>query len=481
MQNSFSIQALEASMAASEQLLFDAVPHAQLLEQILEQIKVVSFWEQATEIENRDIDQLKQKHYVVLVVREVLKLAETHGWAMCVRFDGVYLYNGAFWKEIDRKTLETFLGKAAAKMGTPTLEAEHFEFRKKLREQFLAIAYLPEPATDEKTVLVNVKNGTLEISDNGYQLRKPDPKDFLTYQLPFVYDPQAKAPLFDKYLNRCLPDQDLQRVVSEFFGWTFTKHLKLEKALFLHGEGANGKSVIFEIINALMGKDNITTMSISDLREEHNRALLIDKLLCYGSEIGAGSMENDGFKTIVSNETSRIRKKYGNSFTVKINCKLAFNANELPPTREINEAFFRRFLIVPFSQTIPVAERDPQLATKIIESELSGVFNWVLAGLDRLLKNKHFTHSTASGNALDSYRKESDSVAMFVEEEGYEKDPLAKTFLKDIYPQYRSYCVQNGFMPLSSKRIRKRFEGLHFSVGEYGRLPFFCISKRLTA
>ena len=470
---------LNAHIEDLESQVFEAVPHQQLLERLLAQVKPVDFWALATEIEGRTIEELKQKNYVVLVVREVIRFAKVYGWELCVYCDAVYLYNGAFWREIDRKAIERFLGEAAAKMGTPTLEAEHFEFRKKLREQFLATSYLPEPTTDEKTVLINVKNGTLEISANGYKLRPPDPKDFLTYQLPFVYDPKAKAPMFDKYLNRCLPDQDLQRVLAEFFGWTFTKHLKLEKALFLHGEGANGKSVMFEIINALMGKDNVTTMSISDLREEHNRALLIDKLLCYGSEIGANSMDNDGFKTIVSNEQSRIRRKFGNSFVVKINCKLAFNANELPPTREINEAFFRRFLIVPFNQTIPANERDPLLASKIIDNELSGIFNWVLAGLDRLLKNERFTAADASRDALDIYRKESDSVAMYVEEEGFEKDPLARTFLKEIYPQYRTYCQQNGYVPLSSKKVRKRIEGLGFSAGEHRRLPFFAISKGL--
>ena len=477
--NGFDLNLTAHVAALVEACIFEAVPHEKLLERLLGQVKKVNFMQLAAEVEGQDAAELKQKHYMVLVVREALHLAKINNWSLCVRFDAVYLFNGAFWREIDRKTMERFLGEAAAKMGTPTLEAEHFEFREKLRKQFLNTAYLPEPTTDEKTVLINLKNGTLAITANGYELRQPDPRDFLTYQLPFAYDPQATTPLFEKYLNRCLPDVALQNVLAEFFGWTFTKHLKLEKALFLHGEGANGKSVMYEIINALMGKDNVTTMSISDLKEEHNRALLIDKLLCYGSEIGANGMENDGFKMIVSNEVSKIRRKYGNPFTTKIHCKLAFNANELPPTREINEAFFRRFLIVPFSQTIPTNERDPLLASKIIEAELSGVFNWVLAGLDRLLTNGRFTAAEASRHALDNYRKESDSVAMFVEEEGYQKDPLARTFLKEVYPTYRTYCTQNGFIPLSSKKVRKRFEGLGFMIGEHRHLPFIAMTQSL--
>ena len=122
---------INAYMEALESQLFEAVPHQQLLERLLAQVKPVDFWSLATEIEGRTIEELKQKHYVVLVVREVIRFAKVYGWALCVRFDAVYLYNGAFWREIDRKALERFLGEAAAKMGTQTLEAEHFEFRKK--------------------------------------------------------------------------------------------------------------------------------------------------------------------------------------------------------------------------------------------------------------------------------------------------------------------------------------------------------------
>lgn len=48
-------------------------------------------------------------------------------------------------------------------------------------------------------------------------------------------------------------------------------------------------------------------------------------------------------------------------------------------------------MILPFNVTIPEAERDPELAAKIINTELSGIFNWILKGLNRILKNKRFT------------------------------------------------------------------------------------------
>jgi putative DNA primase/helicase len=84
--------------------------------------------------------------------------------------------------------------------------------------------------------------------------------------------------------------------------------------------------------------------------------------------------------------------------------------NELPRDVEHNMAFFRRFLIMPFNETVPDGKEDPELAKKIIESELAGVFNWVLKGLRRLLARKKFTRCKLVEEALKSYQRESDSV-----------------------------------------------------------------------
>lgn len=97
-QNTFNADDLHEHVEVLESQLFEAVPHQQLLERLLGQVKRVDFWTLATEIEGREIEELKQKHYVVLVVCEVIRFAKVYGWALCVRFDAVYLYNGAFWR-----------------------------------------------------------------------------------------------------------------------------------------------------------------------------------------------------------------------------------------------------------------------------------------------------------------------------------------------------------------------------------------------
>src|SRR5690606_16817975 len=107
------------------------------------------------------------------------------------------------------------------------------------------------------------------------------------------------------------------------------------------------------------------------------RAMLANKLLNYATEIN-GKLETSTFKQLVSGEPVEARLPYGEPFTLTNYAKLIFNCNELPKDVEQTHAYFRRFLIVPFEVTIPGTEQDKELSKKIIESELSGVFNWVL-------------------------------------------------------------------------------------------------------
>jgi putative DNA primase/helicase len=54
----------------------------------------------------------------------------------------------------------------------------------------------------------------------------------------------------------------------------------------LTGSGANGKSVFFNVLRALVGKENILTYSMGMFGHEYNRAKLTNVLVNYSSEKG---------------------------------------------------------------------------------------------------------------------------------------------------------------------------------------------------
>jgi len=468
-------------------------PHAEILIQLLEQIKEVDFealvFPQVVDLRKklkklepesdkaRDIIKelegfkLTNKHYLVLSIENVIKVAKDNQWGLCKNHDFIYLYNGAYWATLDKETFQKFLGEAAEKMGVAKYSARHYLFREQLYKQFLATAYLPTPVPDKDTVLINLENGTFEIGQDNRELRQFNSADFLTYQLPFEYSPNAMAPMFETYLNRVLPDKQRQKVLAEYLGYVFIKNgsnaLKEEKALILYGGGANGKSVFFEVVNALLGPNNVSIHPLELLTDPERgakyRAELANKLVNYASEIN-GRLEASIFKQMVSGEKISARLLYGQPFELEQYAKLIFNCNELPKDVEHTNAYFRRFLIIPFDVTIPEHEQDKKLHTKIISQELSGVFNWVLEGLNRLLKQSGFSECEAAKKALEQYKTESNSIKLFLDDNDYQTSATSYKLIKELYPEYRTYCQEDGMNAFKKINFSKQLETLGIQV-----------------
>ena len=417
---------------------------------------------------NISITDIPDNIYIVAIVYKLIQVSKTQGWNIAKEDDFIYLYNGGYWIQCFKNELYNFFNSIAKRMNFySTARAETHRFKDDLYKQFLASAEFYKAFKRDDTVLLNCLNGTLEVTQNKIELRKHNKDDFLKYVLNFNFDSTATAPIFKQYLDDVL-GIDTQIVLQEFAGYIFVNHLKLEKSLILYGSGANGKSVFFEVIKALLGNSNISMMSLGDLTDkssgEANRALLKDKLVNYGSEIRGQNIDIDIFKRLVSGEPVQARLKYGNPFMLESNTKLIFNANELPNLNEHNEAIFRRFIIIPFEKTISKEKRDSELHSKIINNELSGVLNWILEGLERLLKNKDFSDSKKTNEAIEDYKKESDNVALFIEEHNYQITDIEEYFISiaDLYDEYKTTTKENGKHPLGKNKFSTRLKNLGF-------------------
>lgn len=449
--------------------------HLIILDKIKELIPAIDFKKR---LEIKENEKVSGKQYKITVIDVLIETAQNNKFDIGKKGGVLYIYNGAFWKLLDKEDLTTFLIQISLKMGVPEMTAKDVDFIKKLIEQFEMQTIIRPSKKRKGTTLVNLLNGTLVITEHGATLKPHDPNDFMTYQLGFEYNPKAEAPMFTKFINEVLPDKSLISVLAEYMGYVFmpNKLLKLEKVALLYGGGANGKSVFFEIIYALLGKENISSYSLQELTSSTNgnaRALIANKLLNYASEIN-GKMETDMFKALASGEPVPARFLYKDSMMVEEYAKLLFNCNSLPKDVEHNEAFIRRWLIIHFSVTIPEERQDKQLSEKIISAELAGVFNWILQGLERILKQKNFTHSESVTDMVKKFKLESDSVCMFMDDEGYK--PTSEGFIAqaELIAAYREYCKSNGYSPAGSKTIVERLKnnGYSFARNNIGKVVY---------
>lgn len=444
--------------------------HGEIFAALLEEIQPINFKDYLGLPEK---EALAQKHIIVGVIKYLLQIAKDKNWNLSKVFDYTYIFNGEFWQQCDKDIIKDFLGKVAIKMGCAHYEARHYEFKDKLLKQFISDAHLPPPPIDVNRITINLQNGTFEFTPNGWALRGFNADDFITYQLPFQHTTDATCPMFDRYLLQVLPDPESRILLQEFSGYIFTP-LHFEKMLVLYGTGRNGKSVFFNVLQALIGIENILTYSLGLFNHEYNRAKLTNVLLNYSSEKGA-DLNTETFKALISGEPLQAREPYGKSFTLRNKVRFIMNANELPKETEQTSAFFERWLIIPFDTYISPEERDERLAKKIIADELPGVFNWLLAGLNRIMKQEKFSYCKKADAALNEFKRQSDNVALFVEEFNYITSSANKEALADLYNCYKVFCNDDGYKACGKNKFSQRLERMGFekyrnNIGNYFRI-----------
>lgn len=409
--------------------------------------------------------KVRRQEYSVLVINVFKKMVLAKDLDLKVFSKEISFFNGKYWQNITEERFTSFLSNVAEKMGLTELLYEHHTFGNDLIKQFTHKNFV-QFVTDSNNTCINLQNGTYKFYKGKGKLHPHNKKDNLHYVLPFDYLPEATCPIFIDYLNYCLPDEDKRKVIQEFLGYVFTPNevCNLEKCLLLYGEGSNGKSVLYRVINELLGKENISSLSIPQLTDkqkgEYYTVNLQNKLLNYCSDTKGAFDDTGVFKQLVSGEKVTGRHPAGRPIEFINNAKFIFNVNVLPSTPENVYGFFRRFEIIDFSVTIEEQKKDRQLPTKIIEKELSGVFNWILEGLERLLHNKKLTDCKANNDALERYKIKSNNVLEFLSDEGYEvcSNIEQGTVFNDLFQSYQSWISENGGHPLKKSNFKERID-----------------------
>jgi putative DNA primase/helicase len=310
---------------------------------------------------------------------------------------------------------------------------------------------------------INVKNGLLNWET--CKLEKHTPKQLTTIQIPVKYDPKAKCPKFDEFLETVVP-KDTISMVHEMMGYLLLPKTDLEKAFMMTGTGANGKSTLLYAIEKLIGQANISNIPLQELESNRfKKALLYGKLANIFADLSSRVMEgSSAFKTLVSGDRIDGEFKGKDSFSFTPFAKLIFSANELPSSTELGEAFFRRWEIIDFPNQFKGSDRKQGLKYEITtEEELSGILNHAIAGLHRIKLLGMFTPSESSMKRKEQYEREADNVLLFADEECY-ISPSAWVYTKDLYEDYKEWCFDNGYKSLGKKKFNNRLTAKYSSL-----------------
>jgi len=285
-------------------------------------------------------------------------------------------------------------------------------------------------------------------------------------KVDYNYNPEAKTFLWYQFLNQVLPDKEKQKLLQQYLGAIFVDRdkAKIETMLILKGSGSNGKSVVFETIMGILGKENVSNFGIGALvgggDRKYNISSMNGKRLNYCSELQISmlSKNSDSLKAIISGEPIECRKPFGQNFQATNIPLLMGNCNVLPDLQALDHGMIRRLCILPFEVTIEKKDQNKHLSADL-RDEYAGIFNWILDGRDEFVKNGyHLPYISDLEDAVEEYQADFSTPLAFMKDVGFKRayssdvDMTPKWMsASSLYERYSSWCIKNSVDDVESK------------------------------
>ena len=257
------------------------------------------------------------------------------------------------------------------------------------KEILAAASVIPEiivssAQLDRNPMALNCLNGTIDLSTGDLHPHRPG--NLITRLVDVDYNPGATCPQFLTFLETIFSgDKELIAYLQRFAGYCLTGLTGEQMLLFFYGLGANGKTVLTNIIKALLG-DFATTAAADLLMMRDHRTATNDLAALRGSRLVCVSEFDDGerlaeaqIKTMTGGDAVSCRFLYGEFFEYTPTFKIILIGNHKPKIRGTDEGIWRRLHLLPFDITIPEDERDPHLFNKL-RRELPGILAWAVRG-----------------------------------------------------------------------------------------------------
>jgi putative DNA primase/helicase len=312
-------------------------------------------------------------------------------------------------------------------------------------------------AYDHQKRFLTLKNGLYDL--NKEELVPHDPSVFTTNLLPYEYDPNAKCPLWEKFLSDVFFEkQDVINFVKQAVGYSFLKDIPTAALFLLIGEGSNGKSVFINTTTNLFGEENVANVNLHQMSDEYYIQDLFGKMVNLSAESSYRKrIDTEIIKAAVAGDWISGRLPYKPPSKFKPYAKHFLSINKIPKSDDLSYGWERRIYPIEFNRLFAEKDADKQMTNKL-KLELSGIFNWALEGYRSLRGQDYvFIESASINQAKQNYKNQSNSVHNFIASILTKSTDANNIIpLKDVYDKYKNFCDSEGEkMDLTKPELKK--------------------------
>ena len=319
---------------------------------------------------------------------------------------------------------------------------------------------------DANPWLLGVPNGVVDLRTGN--LRAGGLNDKITLVTKAAFDAHASCPRWLRFLNEIFEgNAELIDYVWRAVGYSVSGNTS-EQCLFLcHGQGANGKSTLLEILRFLLGEYAYNTpFSTLELQSRssipNDVAALASRRLVVSSETNESSRLNEArVKALTGSDTITARLLYKEFFEFGPTAKYWLAVNHVPSVKDDSHGFWRRVRLIPFLHTFEEHQQDPHLKEEL-QAEAPGILAWMVSGCLEWQK-RGLDCPQMVKSATESFRQQMDVVGEFIEDECV-LDTGAEVSSADIWATYLDYCEANREQhPLTRREFSARLEAKRLS------------------
>ncbi len=312
-----------------------------------------------------------------------------------------------------------------------------------------------------KPTLICLNNGVLDLKKMKLMPHSPDYR-FMS-KIPIMYNPEAKYGRIEQFMEEVLYGDDVT-IMQEWFGYNIYRRYPIKKAVILRGPTDSGKTQVLNVLKEFTGKGNVSGKSLHKIAEgKWQVAKLYNKNSNICDELSSRDINDiETFKGITGGSSVDAEFKFGDSFEFVNYAKLTFAANKIPYVNvdEDDSAYFNRWIIFDCENTFEKGSSTTKMdiwRELTTEEMLSGILNWALIGLKRLLKKGMFSYDKTIEEIKLIILKENSIFGFIHECCEYKIDEwISKA---DLHKNYIEYCSFNnkGAIPIKTfgKRLRE--------------------------
>jgi P4 family phage/plasmid primase-like protien len=300
--------------------------------------------------------------------------------------------------------------------------------------------------------------------------RASRPEDYCTKAAPVVAG--GECPMWLAFLDRVMAgDRELVAYLKRACGYCLTGLTTEHVLFFLYGTGSNGKSVFVTTVTGMMGDYAVSApaeifMASPTDRHPTELARLRGVRLVVASEVEVGRRWAESrIKQLTGGDRISARFMRMDFFEYVPQFKLMITGNHKPRISRVDEAIRRRIHLVPFTVTIPPAERDPDLAARL-KTEWPGILAWAVEGCLEW-RRVGLSPPEAVRKATDDYLATEDTIGQWLEECCIEnQNGFAKS--ADLFASWKAWAERSGEPVGSAKALSQELAKRGFEKGTAG-------------